>query len=196
MTPDEKYIQILEKTNQQLSMAHNPYGIMVGILTILIAFLSIAAIIIIYRQGRDYQSKLEKDRTELRKKFDDFLDSQMAIIKEKNETADKLNKKVDLIINEYKKQLEESSASQKNEIQQIIDKLELEKISLSKNTGPMTVTPNSNYGSSIGSPFLKLCKCPHCGYGFNVDVLSPAASFSMFGNKTVTCPQCGSLCEV
>lgn len=189
MTPDEKYVQILEKTNQQLSMAHNPYGIMVGILTILIAIVSIATAVVLFRQGRDYQSRLEKDRAEQKKKFDDFLETQMKIIKERNKTAKKLNEKVDLIIDEYKKQLEESSVSQKEEIQRAIDKLEAEKLSINA-FEPTTVTPNqfSTTASILG--LQKTCTCTNCGFGFYVDTSSN--NYLTMGT-TATCPKCGSV---
>lgn len=188
MTPEEQYTQILEKTNLQLSMSHNPYGIMVGILTIMIAVLSIAAVVIIFRQGRDYQSRLEKDRAEQKKKFDDFLDSQMKIIRERDKTAKQLNKKVDSIIDEYKKQLEESSASQRKEIQESIDKLELEKFSIAKFAEPLTVSPNSStYG--VRSPFESFCKCSSCGFGFLVNNLATVTPY--LTGRTATCPKCG-----
>ncbi len=55
---EEQYIQILEKTNQQLGLWTNPYGIMIGVLAILFTILTIVAAVIIYRQSKDYQERI------------------------------------------------------------------------------------------------------------------------------------------
>lgn len=58
----QNYINILEKTNQQLSLWFNPYAIMVGVLAILFTILTIVAVVIIYRQSREYKDKIEAEK--------------------------------------------------------------------------------------------------------------------------------------
>ena len=58
VNPDvQNYINILEKTNQQLNLWYNPYGIAIAILAIFFAILALAAAFIIYRQGRSSDIK-------------------------------------------------------------------------------------------------------------------------------------------
>ena len=64
----QNYIDILEKTNTQLSLWYNPYGLMIGILSILIAVLAILFAFILWRQGKDYKDA-----------FNTFLDEQKEV---------------------------------------------------------------------------------------------------------------------
>lgn len=186
----QNYINILEKTNQQLSLWYNPYGVIVGVLAILFTILTIVAVVIIYRQSRDYKEKINADRELYKKTISDFLVSQMKIIKQKNKTAKDLSRKIDDILDEYKKKLERSSKEQKEEIQKAIDKLELEKLSLKTDIGPITVTPDFDYSSISGINFSKkFHKCSKCGFGFYINT-NNTNLFYMQPGTTVTCPKC------
>lgn len=190
----QNYISILEKTNQQLSLWYNPYGIAIAALAILFAILAVVVTFVIYRQGRDYKDKLEADREFYKKKMAEFLDTQTKIIEERSKTAEELSKKTDSILKEYKKKLEKSSKNQRKEIQKAIDKLELEKLKLKTDVGPLTVSPNSFDYSALSSVDLfgkKMHKCSHCGFGFYVNT-NPTYSIALGGN-TVTCPKCGNI---
>ncbi len=61
-TSTQNYIEILEKTNQQLSLWYNPYGLIIGVLTLLVALLALYFGYILWRQGRDYKDFLEEQR--------------------------------------------------------------------------------------------------------------------------------------
>lgn len=63
----EKYSSILEKTNDQLSLWYNPYGISVGILTILIAVGAVVVSIILWRNSRDQRKLVLDSITEMEK---------------------------------------------------------------------------------------------------------------------------------
>jgi len=189
MTPEEKYIQLLEKVNQQLDIWKNPYGLMVTILTLLVAFLAIVVAYAIFRQGADYNKKLENDRKAYKKEIDRYLSEQSKIIKHNQLIADKLNKKTDKIIKEYKNKLEDSSAKQKKKIEETIARLEVERIKVDKdNFEAISVSPNCSVGldSLLGKKF---CTCSYCKYGFYVNDNTYTSSFA----KSVTCPKCGSL---
>lgn len=189
VTPEVKnYIDILEKTNQQLSLWQNPYGLMVGTLAVLFTILTIVAVIIIYRQGQEYKNRIEADRDLYKRKIEDFLDAQMKVIKNRDIENIKLSKKADEIIKAYQNQLNKSSKEQKAEIQKVIDKLEVEKISI-KNSGPVIVEPNQiDMATVLG--WRKYCKCSNCGFGFYVDTSKNA--FATI-DTSVTCPKCGSV---
>lgn len=77
-TSTQDYVSVLEKTNQQLSLWYNPYGLMIGILTLLVALLAIYFAYILWRQSRDYKDFLEEQknfiREETRKQSKEVLD--------------------------------------------------------------------------------------------------------------------------
>ncbi len=62
-----EYIQILEKTNQQLSLWLNPYGVMVGALGVLFAILAVVATVLIWRQSEDHKKTVQKSIDEQEK---------------------------------------------------------------------------------------------------------------------------------
>ncbi len=76
-TPDQivsqsdmyNYLEIVEKTNQQLSLWFNPYAIMVTALAVIVGILTIAAAIIVYRMSKDYKDFLNT----LKSKADDTI---------------------------------------------------------------------------------------------------------------------------
>lgn len=191
---EEQYIQILEKTNQQLSLWTNPYGIMIGVLAILFTILTIVAAVIIYRQSKDYKERVQADREQYAKSINDFLSSQKSIIEQREKQANKVEEKIDKLLKQYENQLKESSKSQKVEIEKAIENLKEEKLLLSSTIGPLTVSPNNfNLATSVsvlGSSNHHTCKS--CGFGFFVkkDWLI-LGSLAM--NLTVTCPKCGSV---
>jgi hypothetical protein len=59
------YIEILEKTNQQLGLWTNPYGVMVGVLSFLVGLLAIGVAWMIWRQGKEFREQFEKKSDEL-----------------------------------------------------------------------------------------------------------------------------------
>lgn len=64
-----EYVEILEKTNQQLSLWSNPYGILVGALGVMIAVLAILFTFILWRQSKEYKEA-----------FNQFLEEQKKIV--------------------------------------------------------------------------------------------------------------------
>ena len=54
----QNYIEILEKTNQQLSLWYSPFSLVVGFLGIFIALLAIFFAFVLWRQGKDYRDFL------------------------------------------------------------------------------------------------------------------------------------------
>lgn len=59
-TDTQNYIQVLEKTNQQLSLWYNPFSLSVTFLTIFIALLALFFSYVLWRQGRDYKDFLSE----------------------------------------------------------------------------------------------------------------------------------------
>lgn len=59
-TSTQNYIEILEKTNQQLSFWYLPYEVAIGFLTIAIAVLTIGFSILLWRQNINYREIINK----------------------------------------------------------------------------------------------------------------------------------------
>lgn len=66
---DQHYLEMLEKTNQQLNSWISSYGVLSAILGVMIGLLGIVAAVIIYYQGADYKKMLEKSKLDLRKEL-------------------------------------------------------------------------------------------------------------------------------
>jgi len=54
------YIDTLEKTNEQLALWSNPYGIFIAVLGVLFAILAIGFAVVLFRQSRDYKEQVNK----------------------------------------------------------------------------------------------------------------------------------------
>lgn len=112
-TSTQNYIEILEKTNQQLSLWYNPYGILIGVLTLLLAFLAILFTYILWRQGADYK-----------KTFESFLDERRKFIDgETQRTIRHLQITINSVIEDWQKKLETTSGETKMRAEAELEKL-------------------------------------------------------------------------
>jgi len=194
------YISILEKTNQQLSLWSNPYGLMIGILTLLIAVIAIAVSYALWRYSKEQRDRINQ-----------FFIEQEKVIKEKNENVQKVEGKLNDLIKEYEKRLV-STKKNKKETQKIIDELKKEKAKVGAYMGPVT----GAYGtiSTISRPLKALTFssyldteksmiCTQCGKNFSYykdndnyiirsDSIFDTAYGTAFQNKDVYCTHCGT----
>src|ERR1700734_3271446 len=67
------YEEILAKTNSQLSLWFNPYGILIGILGVLVAFLAIAVAFVIFKQSRDAKELIKESLYKHQVALDDLI---------------------------------------------------------------------------------------------------------------------------
>lgn len=193
----ENYIAILEKTNQQLGVWSNPYGVAIGILSLLIAIIAIFVAISIWRH-----SKEQKDRA------DKFFSDQEKIIQEKNKNIQQIELKYDKLIKGYEKQQKsklKSTKEDRKEVQRLIDDLKKEKAGIGAYISPAfslatvaspTIAPWTTPGA-----FLNLSKsliCAKCGKSFSY--YDPSSELSTTGSLLVTagntrvhCTHCGHL---
>ncbi len=183
------YVSILEKTNQQLGVWSNPYGVAIGILSILIAIIAIGVAFALWRQ-----SKEQKDR------FNQFLADQEKIIKLKNKSLEQVELKLNRLIRAYEEQLKSATKNNKKEIEEAIADLKKEKASIGAYIGPAaalgTISGPSiaNYDPLQGVSFManNSTVCTNCGkrfsYSMDTDLLS---SMVTIGSKAVYCSYCG-----
>jgi hypothetical protein len=114
------YQQILEKTNSQLSLLSNPYGLFVAMLGILFTVLTIIAAFIIYRQSKEYRELIKKSLEEHKIALD-------KLIIEKNNQLKIYETNLDNLIMENTEKLKTASKVNKKEIEKFIMSLEKQK---------------------------------------------------------------------
>lgn len=189
-TSTQNYIEVLEKTNQQLSLWYNPYGVLVGILGLMIAILAISFAYILWKQGKDskdlFQAFLEEQRkianNELKKtikKAEGIFDKQIEDANEKlknlkGEAREKIEKEIQSIKN-AKKSLEISTRASVSPSASIIGAGN----SLFSVVGATAPTFSEMLNRPISNVAGILMVCPKCGY-----LNSSGLSFCSYcGNK-------------
>lgn len=185
----ENYVAILEKTNQQLGMWSNPYGIAIGVLSLFIAIIAIGVAVALW-----LNSKEQKDR------FNQFLSDQEKIIKLKGESIRKYESKLDVLIKEYETQLK-STGEGKKEIEKALNELKREKASidayinpgaaLGTISGASVSSSNLPWALTVESPRSLICS--KCGKAFTYYNSSSLGSISLTVTQRVYCSYCGHL---
>lgn len=116
----QTYLELVEKTNHQLSLWYNPYGLMVGVLTLIVAILAIVATFVVAWIFRD-RNKAKKERDEyfraLEKRQQEHEEN---LISSTNLYKEKLFERVD----DYKEELKNASESRRTVIRSEIESLE------------------------------------------------------------------------
>ncbi len=183
----DQYFSILEKTNQQLSLWSNPYGVMVGVLTFLVAAGAIIFAFILWKLSNDQR---------------DFLVEQKKKMKEANEGIKKCKLKYDKQIKEHKleydKQIKESEEKmkvakeeQKKDLQDKIDELKRERVSIGLDhiSDSMEI---SRLGSYV-SPVEKSLYCSKCSkfFSYTDSSMDLITSGVISGNEKKHCIFCG-----
>ena len=85
MTPTstQTYIELLEKTNEQLSFWYLPYELAIGFLTVAIAVLTVGFSFMLWRQSIDYKKKIDELIKEQEKYLKtEIASSSLAVLKE------------------------------------------------------------------------------------------------------------------
>ncbi len=207
-----QYINILEKTNQQLGLWSNPYGVSIMILSVWITIIAIVVAYLIYKQGADYKNKLESDRKESNKKIAELyeqqteilnkqklaIEKQTAILEENQKIKQGLDAEIEKQLQDYKEQLKSAGDTEKSKIEKSIKELSKEKFKLHSNAviepfqindSPMSKLNNFGIASNFHS-------CSKCNYGFlvnNGDFFKSSEVSFMGGSKGVRCPSCGNI---
>jgi hypothetical protein len=194
------YASILEKTNQQLSLWSNPYGIALGILAVLVAILAIGVAVALYLNSRD-------QRTQTRQ----FFAKQQKLIDANNIAMDKMMKesegKLDTLIHAYEEGLKSATTTSKKEIEKAIKELSKEKATIATLYRPSLDGATAMFGtrgstaafnpglSSYIPATSKVITCSNiqCNKLFTVSVENQAPFNSFIGNKLTPCPFCGTL---
>ena len=205
------YANILEKTNQQLGLWTNPYGLMIGLLTIIMAIAAIVVSIILWKNSREQRQK----SAEFYKKQEEKVAEEIKVIKEvsdreversakREERAREYETKFNDLIDIYKDKLNTLDAGSEEEIarvEKIVDNLNKAKSSLSSYEIPTAKDASyaddilGTYGHTLSKPQLYPTICSNCQFEFKYknkdDNIWGTASVNFFNNKKVKCPHCG-----
>ncbi len=186
------YSSILEKTNQQLSLWYNPYGLMIGVLTLIVA---VGAIIV--------SAILINNSSEQKRRQSEFFEEQEKIIREKSEKDDrnrkKANKAFEILIEEQKAELASAaSENNKKEIRRAIEKLKIEQANIGAYTGPAMTASNGMFAYTTNVSNIKSMMCTKCGksfryYGDGPMGITSVVNFSQLSDKQVCCAHCGAV---
>lgn len=189
----KNYQEILEKTNSQLSLWWNPYGILIAILGVLFTIVTIIAAVLIYRQSREHKEMIKESITKYETLFSN-------LIAEKNQQLLNIENDLNNLIIETKETLASVEDEKKKEINDILSRLEMQKKSIDSQIYPKFVTPEycEPYLTADGNFGLKNSphKCSKCGFGYFVkDQTIPVTTAIYVGanTKSITCPKCGNV---
>lgn len=195
----ENYAAILEKTNQQLSLWSNPYGLSIGILSVLIAVIAIGVAFVLWRNSKEQREQLEK-----------FVFKQEKIFKEqnkiRNESVQRAEIRLDEMIKQYQKNLDSATKEGKKELKKSIQNLAKEKAVVGTYIGPTGPTGPS-YNDFVGYTVNSIMQekrernmiCSNCGKSFSFiddsgrDILSHYASYVTGDRPMVYCTHCGAI---
>lgn len=184
------YQEILEKTNSQLSLWWNPYGILIGTLGVLFTILTIIAAVVIYRQGKEYKELINESLL----KHENVLSQ---LILKNNQQIKNIETNLDNTINEYKEKLKNVAQEGKDEINDFIKKLEDQKVTVDSQI--MNIVTPEYISTDIVNFGLTNYKyqhtCSKCGFGYMVQEKPSAITSHTYrplgsGAKTITCPKC------
>ena len=117
----QQYITLLEKTNQQLSLWSNPYGVLITILSTLFTVLTVVAAVIIWRQSREQKEAFREALTN----YENGLQENLKKIG--SEAESKIQSFIDIKTTE----INNLSGDTKKQAKKILDDLKKEKDSIS-----------------------------------------------------------------
>ena len=190
------YQTILEKTNAQLSLWGNPYGLMIGALGVLFTCLTILFAFILFRQSADYKNIINQSITKYQVILDKLIketQDQTKLFLESNDErfAEK--------ISEYKKELESATLDQKAILEEKVKQLEIQKNNITEKINKITVRPDITYFNNFNTPLFKnsIHKCSKCSREYQIEdyyILGGASTFGSINplglTKTTKCPYC------
>jgi DNA-directed RNA polymerase subunit RPC12/RpoP len=185
----KEYDQLLEKTNNQLSLWWNPYGVFIAFIGVLFAVLAIGVTFALYRQSRDYRSLLQSSITNYQAIINKFIE----------EKGYELDKK----IKEAESNAAAATDEQKKVIEQELEHLRSQKELISQQTlygvpyltfPSGSVPPCSLTGISFASPapftiHERTVHCSNCKKEFSAKKAISGLFFSSAATK-VECPHC------
>lgn len=176
----KNYAEILEKTNQQLGVWSNPYGIMIAALGVLFTIATIIAAVIFYIQSRDFQSKMNQ----LIAKHDELLNG----LSEKWRTRlEEMDKEAAKQLDQLKSELKKAPTKMKSEIRKAIATLEKNREEIENQLSE----PVLKYQPSVWNIKAQMHKCKYCRNEYHPSLNQQKRSGNFLLPSYGTCPSCG-----
>lgn len=182
------YVNILEKTNQQLGLWSNPYGIMIGILTFLLTICAIVVSIYIWKNSKE-QKDLFKNS---------ILENQKNLEKQASLFIEQKKVEMDKVIADFEKLKESVTEEKKAELEKTIDEYKKEKEKIYNEPVSIHYDNNNIYGvsSALSMNPVKSTHCTNCGIFFkykdDTNYLTTISLANLYGQKKVYCPKCNT----
>jgi hypothetical protein len=194
---NERYFGVLQRTNEQLSLWWNPYGIMISMLGILFTILAIIVTFIIFRQSASYRAILNESIQSYQNIINKFLEDKRI------EIADKVKELEDKLVTadkKSKKDIQETLDGLKRQRDYINTQVSFGPTPMAGSFGTLTGFPGSAYGTNFGyvSNALgdRLVTCPHCRTNFNSKCPASPIAGALTAQWFDTCPVCKKQIEV
>lgn len=178
---DRNYLEILEKTNQQLAAGWwTPFGVTIAVLTALITIGGIVTAIVIYRQGQGHQRRMEallqEFRTAMATKLaeaDERIGERIATIDGARTASDQ---RAELLLERLRTVIAKTTGEEKNELETLHNDIEaqrrdshiefdrlIEDVVAQKVDQKMLATASPRSWSDIGIATTWRWICPNCG---------------------------------
>jgi hypothetical protein len=196
---ESSYVSILEKTNQQLSMWTNPYGLMVGALGVLFTLLAIVATVVIFLQSASFRKQVEGQyvvfEKQARQQLDGFQSAVDALVAESKT-------KITVVIEEVraqlveareqlKKELAESQGAVESDLAKHIERLERVERSLTASIAP-TLPVAGSIGPTGPASSFRFRRAGPTGPSGPFDASVPQSVAGLLGGRRIRCPDCNS----
>ncbi|GEM_PF-6913464 len=208
---DQRYIELLERVNQQTSLLWTPYNTFIAALGVLVAFGAIFSAVLIYWQSKDYR---EQRKSEVKA----FFEEQEKLNKEARSNllaqGRELDTQIKTTIDEIQTRIDGVEASTKTieeqklkELKEKIAKLMIQKESISSQVAnlsgavsveyedPDSLYSNSASVSAFGIKTPSWHRCSQCKFGFRlIQERFRLPQYSVLGTGgNVQCPKCGNV---
>jgi DNA-directed RNA polymerase subunit RPC12/RpoP len=193
----EQYAAVLEKTNNQLSLWWNPYGVFVAMIGVLLTLLAIVVTFIIFRQSAGYRRTINEAIANYRGVIDKFIEEKKADL--------------DIRIKDTEAKIADATEDQRKQLESELTEFRKVREALTKSAASVPTIPAGSTapyfwpsgsvfsappsGSVIGIPVIsvtwdKSVKCSNCQKEFGVhhpssDLVVPS------GSVIAKCPYCG-----
>lgn len=189
---NESFMGILEKTNSQLGMWTNPYGVAVGAMAVLFAALAIGVAVVLYRQSREFKDLVRDELTSRRKQMEDLISEFRASLRDAQEQYDKA-------IGDAELQLK-GATNNKQELEKAIIQLKADRANMTAAfgaTGSAAAIVNSSAPMTFSAFNMSrtTTTCPKC---FSTIPLPPGFVPGMrtpYGSG-IKCPNCGTIAPI
>ena len=199
---DKRYIELLERVNQQNSLLWNPYNTSIAILAFLVAFGAIGFAFMIYRQGKDYRDQRDTEVKAFFKKQEDLnTEARSNLLAQGRELDVQIKTTIDEMqtringVEESTKTIEESKLK---ELKEKIAKLMIQKESVTGQVANLSSAVSVEYESPTSLSFSSLSapswhRCSQCKFGFKLLGARVPGMTIMGTSGSAQCPKCGNI---